>query len=75
MIILLIAPLASCGNAGEEGQSTPAAGSPDGIMTGQRAPDFMLNDLNGNAFRLSELRNKKPVFHGLRFLKLKGLRK
>jgi peroxiredoxin len=59
--ILVMLPLASCGNAGENQQAANPAAATSGIMTGQRAPDFTLNDLNGKAFALSELRDKKPV--------------
>ncbi len=59
--ILCTLPLASCGNAGENQQSSNPSAATDGIMVGQRAPDFTLNDLNGKAFTLSELRDKKPV--------------
>ena len=61
IITLLIAPLAGCGNAGEERQSAPGSAQANGILTGQRAPDFTLNDLSGKPFTLSGLRNKKPV--------------
>jgi peroxiredoxin len=59
--ILCTLPLASCGNADENRQSSNPSAATDGIMVDQRAPDFMLNDLNGKAFTLSELRDKKPV--------------
>ena len=59
--ILCTLPLASCGNAGENQQSSNSSAATDGIMVGQHAPDFTLNDLNGKAFTLSELRDKKPV--------------
>ncbi len=59
--VLLTVPLASCGDAGEDQQSATPVQATEGIMTGQRAPDFTLNDLNGRAFTLSELRDKKPV--------------
>jgi len=53
--------LAGCGNAGEEPQTAPPGPARIGIMTGQRAPDFMLNDLSGAPFTLSELRGSKAV--------------
>jgi peroxiredoxin len=59
--ILIILPLTGCGNADESRQPARTGTVENGIMTGQRAPDFMLNDLSGKAFRLSELRDKKPV--------------
>jgi peroxiredoxin len=59
--ILLALPLAGCGNADENQQSANPAATTNGIMTGQRAPDFTLNDLNSKPFTLSQLRNKKPV--------------
>jgi peroxiredoxin len=59
--ILLLLPLAGCGNAGEEKQTSSPGAAQTGIMTGQRAPDFTLSDLNGNAFSLSELKGKKPA--------------
>ena len=31
------------------------------IAPGQQAPDFELNDINGNPVRLSSFRGKKPV--------------
>jgi len=58
---LLTLPLAGCGNAGEKEQSATPATAANGIMTGQRAPDFTLKDLNGKTFTLAELRDKKPV--------------
>jgi len=54
-------PLAGCDNADENRQFASPSATVDGIMTGERAPDFTLNDLNGKPFRLSELRGKKPV--------------
>lgn len=59
--ILLVLPLAGCGNAEENPQSAPSTASAIGIMTGQRAPDFTLNDLSGKSLTLSALRDKKPV--------------
>ena len=59
--ILVMLPLASCGNANENQQSANPAAATNGIMTGQRAPDFTLNDLSGKPFTLSEVLNKKPV--------------
>lgn len=59
--ILLTLPLAGCGNAGENKQQAQPSAAPVGIMAGQRAPDFTLKDLAGNAFSLSELKGKKPV--------------
>jgi len=59
--ILLAVPLAGCGNAGETTQPAPPSAAPVGIMPGQRAPDFTLDDLSGKAFSLSELKGKKPV--------------
>jgi peroxiredoxin len=58
--LLLALLLAGCGNAAESPQSAQPT-TETGIMTGQRAPDFTLNDLNGKTFTLSQLRNKKPV--------------
>jgi len=58
---MLILPLAGCGNAGEGTQPPSPGAAQTGIMTGQRAPDFTLNDLSGNSFTLSELKGKKPV--------------
>lgn len=58
---MLILPLASCGNAGEEKQPASPGAVQTGIMPGQRAPDFTLSDLSGNSFTLSELQGKKPV--------------
>ena len=59
--LLLVLPLAGCGNAEEKSQSAPSTAGTIGIMTGQRAPDFTLNDLSGKTFTLSELRGKKPA--------------
>jgi len=59
--LLLSLALAGCGNAGENAQQAPPAAVPVGIMTGQKAPDFTLNDLSGNSFSLSKLKGKKPV--------------
>jgi peroxiredoxin len=59
--LLLLLPLAGCGNAGDETQAPAPGAARSGIMTGQRAPDFTLNDLGGSAFALSELRGKKPA--------------
>ena len=61
MTLLLVLPLANCGNAEENPRSAPSAAAAIGIMTGQRAPDFTLKDLSGKTFTLSELRGKKPV--------------
>ncbi len=58
---LLLLPLAGCGNAGEEKQGASPAAARTGIMTGQAAPDFTLNDLGGTAFTLSGLKGKKPA--------------
>ncbi len=59
--VLVTLPLASCGDAGENRQSANPSTTADGIMVGQRAPDFTLNDLNGKIFTLSDVRDKKPV--------------
>jgi peroxiredoxin len=59
--ILLLLPLAGCGNAGEEQQTASPSTAVTGIMTGQRAPDFTLNDLGGSAFTLSRMKGTKPV--------------
>jgi len=59
--ILCTLPLTSCGNAGENQKAANPAAATSGIMTGQRAPDFTLNDLSGKPFALSEVRGKKPV--------------
>jgi len=59
--ILLTLPLAGCGNASENQQSATPPVAATGVMTGQHAPDFTLNDLNGKAFTLSKLRDKKTV--------------
>ena len=61
MTLLLVLPLAGCGNTEENLQSAPSTAGAIGIMTGQRAPDFTLNDLSGKTFTLSELRDKKPA--------------
>ena len=61
LTLLLVLPLAGCGNTEENPQSAPSAADAIGIMAGQRAPDFTLNDLSGKSFTLSELRGKKPA--------------
>ena len=61
IILLLVLPLTGCGNAEENRQSAQSAAGAIGIMTGQRAPDFTLNDLSGKSFTLSILRDKKPA--------------
>ena len=61
MTLLLVLPLTGCGKTEENQQSSPTTAGTIGIMTGQRAPDFTLNDLSGKTFTLSELRDKKPV--------------
>jgi peroxiredoxin len=61
MTLLLVLPLAGCGKTEENPQSAPSTAGAIGIMTGQRAPDFTLNDLSGKTFTLSGLRDKKPV--------------
>lgn len=61
MTLLLVLPLTGCGNAEENLQSARSTTGAIGIMTGQRAPDFTLNDLSGKPFTLSELREKKPA--------------
>jgi peroxiredoxin len=35
--------------------------NPNLITPGELAPDFELNDVNGNSIRLSSFRGKKPV--------------
>jgi peroxiredoxin len=61
VIVCLALPLASCGNAGEDRKPETPNSAAFGVMTGQRAPDFTLNDLNGTPFTLSALRDKNPV--------------
>jgi peroxiredoxin len=61
VVLLFTLLLAGCGNAGETPQSAPAGPAQIGIMTGQRAPDFMLSDLSGTPFTLSQLRGSKAV--------------
>jgi peroxiredoxin len=61
MTLLLVLPLAGCGNDKGTPQSGPSPAVEIGIMTGQRAPDFTLDDLSGTTFTLSELRDKKPA--------------
>jgi len=60
ILVLLALPLASCGNA-EEASQPAASAVKAGIMSGQHAPDFSLNDLNGKTFTLSDVHGKKPV--------------
>ncbi len=61
VVLMLVLPLAGCGNADDGTQPAPSATGSTGIMTGQRAPDFTLPDLSGTPFSLSGLSGKKPV--------------
>ncbi len=61
IILLISLPCTGCGNAGDTMVAQDPESATPGIMTGQIAPDFMLRDLNDKPFRLSDLRDKKPV--------------
>ena len=53
--VLLVLTLGGCSN------DTPQTPTPGQVAIGQPAPDFTLNDLNGQSYTLSQLRGKVVI--------------